>query len=51
VNMINVLNRQTFIIVGGSLYDVLVTCEHIVISIVVYVISHVNVETMIALKH
>ena len=40
-----------FYIVGGSLYVVFVTCEHIVISIVVYVISHVNVETMIALEH
>ena len=51
MNMINVLNRQTFIIVGGSLYVVFVTCEHIVIFIVVCVIFHVNVETLIALKH
>ena len=40
MNMINVLNRQTFIIVGtgGSLYVVFATYEHIVVFIVVHVI-------------
>jgi hypothetical protein len=46
--MIIVLNRQTFIIVGGSLHVVFATCEHIVIFTVVHAIYHVNVETMIA---
>ena len=63
MNMINVLNLQTFIIVGGSLYVVFAICERIVILsychivvlsycrivIVVHAIYHVNVETMIVL--
>jgi hypothetical protein len=47
VNIINVLNRQTYIIVGGSLYVVFATCERIVIFTVVYVVYHVNVEMAI----